>query len=173
MLGWALRVVVVCVVISVAVGIALISYEPLWRLPIRGSGATAAVQPAPRRVASNELVYRRAPNGHFYVDAEVDGGRVHFLVDTGASDVVLTPNDARAAGLSLQELDFSNRIETANGEAHVAGATLRRMSLSQLEVFDLPVLVIDHDMPASLLGMNFLRRLDGYEIRDNELILRW
>ena len=123
--------------------------------------------------AHNTLTYRAGSDGHFYVDAFVNGAPVRFMVDTGATVVALSPDDARAVGLADGDLRFSETMSTANGQAHAARATLRSVRLDQLEIADVPAVVMEQSMPVSLLGLSFLGRLDGYSISDGVLTIEW
>lgn len=135
--------------------------------------ALAAAAPARPAAAANELVYRADRSGHYLVEASVNGAPVRFLVDTGATVVALTPEDARAAGLAPGDLRFSQVMSTANGAARAAPTRLRSLRLGQLELEDVPAVVMERPMAISLLGMSFLSRLDGYSIRDGVLTLEW
>ena len=94
-----------------------------------------------------------------------------MLVDTGASAVVLSPDDARKIGLDLNRLVFSQRVRTANGEANAAPIRLREIRVRSITVRDVPAMVNRAPMDASLLGLTFLNRLGGYAVRDNVLTL--
>ncbi|MGO8918416.1 MAG: TIGR02281 family clan AA aspartic protease [Stellaceae bacterium] len=139
--------------------------------------AAAAPHPAaaPRaaKAPSNTLVVAADAHGHFFVDASVNGAPVRFLVDTGASMVALTPADARAAGLADAASGDRLTINTAHGAATAAQASLRSLRLGQLELADVPAVVMDNALPVSLLGMSFLGRLEGYRIRDGILTIEW
>jgi aspartyl protease family protein len=176
MLAWTLRAVVVILLASTALALAVAPGGILEHFLDRGrSEVASASQPAARHPVQipNETVYRRARDGHFYVDAEVNGTRIHFLVDTGATFVSLSPDDARSAGLRLFESDYTARTMTANGVTRVAPVTLPQIELDQLRLFDVRAVVLEKPMPVSLLGMSFLSRLQGYETRNDELVLRW
>ena len=173
MLAWALRTVVFTVLGSLAL-VLLVSRgggmvdRSQERRPSAPETAAAHSAPTP-----NESVYRRASDGHFYVDADVNGTRIHFLVDTGATYIALSPDDARTAGLRVFESDYTARTSTANGVTRVAPVTLRQIEVDQLQLFDVRAVVLEKPMPVSLLGMSFLSRLQGYETRGDELVLRW
>jgi len=175
MLSSAVRTVLVWVVVAGVAAFAFAPGGPLTKFMTRPSPAAAASAPARPavRAAANEADFRRARDGHFYVDADVNGARVHFLVDTGATVVVLSADDARAAGIRTSPADFNQRASTANGVARMAAVTLREVGVQQLSLYDVPAAVMEQPMPVSLLGMSFLSRLQGYETRDDELILRW
>jgi aspartyl protease family protein len=95
-----------------------------------------------------------------------------MLVDTGASLVTLTPEDAQNAGVTRGELVYSARVNTANGVARMAPIKLREVRIDQLSVYDVPAAVIEN-LNISLLGMSFLNRLQGYEMRDGKLTINW
>jgi aspartyl protease family protein len=171
MLAWMLRTVVVVMLVCGAVVLGLAPGGPLDRFLDRGQPVPAS-PPRPAAVP-NESVYRRARDGHFYVDADVNGARIRFLIDTGATFVALSPEDARSAGLRIFESDYTARTNTANGVTRVAPVTLRQVELEQMQLFDVRAVVLERPMPVSLLGMSFLSRLQGYETRNDELVLRW
>ena len=176
MLAWTLRTVVLSLIACGALALVLAPGGVVDRYlsrQIPGPSPTiqaATVRPVP---APNENVYRRARDGHFYVDADVNGARIRFLVDTGATYVALSPDDARSAGVRVFDSDYTAQTSTANGVTRVAPVTLREVELDQLQLFDVRAVVLEKPMPVSLLGMSFLSRLQGYETRNDELVLRW
>ncbi|RMD62666.1 MAG: TIGR02281 family clan AA aspartic protease [Alphaproteobacteria bacterium] len=122
---------------------------------------------------AQSVIVPRDASGHFIVTATVDGAEVQFLIDTGATLVVLGREDAERVGLDPAALDYDARIETANGAIMAARVTLEEIRFGDLETFDIPALVTRAPLPASLLGMSFLNRLAGYEVGEEGLILRW
>ena len=78
----------------------------------------------------------------------------------------------RAAGITRGELVYGARVNTANGVARMAPVTLREVRIDQLSVYDVPAAVIEN-LNISLLGMSFLKRLQGYEMRDGKLTITW
>ena len=122
--------------------------------------------------AGGELEFRRGSDGHFYIDAEVNGRPMRFLVDTGASDIVLTPADARRLGFTPSALTFNRIYETANGVGRGAPVVLDNVTVGAIRFQAVPASVNDSPMSDSLLGMSFLDRLSGYEVRGDSLILR-
>lgn len=123
--------------------------------------------------SDGELVLEAQRNGHFLLEARVDGRDVTFMVDTGASAVVLRPEDARRLGFYPGTLDYDVVFETANGRAHAAMVTLRELTIGELELADVPAAVVQQPMPISLLGMTALSRLDSYRVEGERMILRW
>ena len=110
-------------------------------------------------------------NGDFVVEALVQGEPVVFIVDTGASDVVLSPEDARRIGFKPDRLEYTQRYQTANGVIFGAPVKLDWMSVGGINLYDVRASVPDSDLRYSLLGMSFLNRLGGFEVRDGVLTL--
>jgi aspartyl protease family protein len=174
-IGWALRWVVLCcgiAIFAVAVlerGAALLSN----RVPQPASDArpAASIHPAVDPT-SNTIVFAANDRGHVILNAAVNGAAVRFLVDTGATLVALTQEDAQAAGITSGQLNFSARVSTANGSARMAPLTLRELRVGQFSAYDVPAAVLEN-LHVSLLGMSFLSRLRGYEMREGKLTIHW
>jgi aspartyl protease family protein len=128
----------------------------------------------PRQVNFDDqgkIVVPRAPDGHYYLDAEVNGAPVRFVVDTGATGMVLTREDAEAVGLDPGTLQFFGRAMTANGEVRTAPVRLNTMRLGSVTDSNIPAVVNGGEMSQSLLGMDYLHRWGRIEITRGELIL--
>jgi len=170
MIGWALRQLVIWG------GVALLLFAVGRQLATPpGAPVPAAATPPPeeaRGAAPNSLVFHANPQGHVVLDASVNGAPVKFLVDTGATTVTLTLRDAAAAGLSGNDLVFSQRTMTANGVGRVALVRLRELRIDQLVVDDVAAAVDEH-LFMSLLGQSFLTRLDSYEMKNGVLTLNY
>ena len=117
------------------------------------------------------LSFDAGPDGHFRIQARVNGGRVTFMVDTGASDIVLTPGDARRIGIDPATLVFDQFAETANGTVSGAAIRLDSLVMGSIEMNQLPATVNGADMSESLLGMEFLNRLHGWRVENGVLTL--
>jgi aspartyl protease family protein len=125
------------------------------------------------RPSSNRtLVYHADRRGHFSLTATVDGAPTRFVVDTGASLVALTLDDARAAGIGRSELVFNQLTQTANGRVRFAPVILREIRIEQLSIENVPAAVIEN-LDQSLLGMSFLKRLKSFEMREGALTISW
>lgn len=131
-------------------------------VPSRGIGVGAA------------MTFQAEANGHFVVDAEVNGARVQFLVDTGATDVALTLSDARRIGIDTAALNFYRPYRTANGQVYGAPVRLEEVSVGVITLHDVAASVSQSDgqLSQSLLGMTFLSRLSSYEVSQETLTLR-
>lgn len=176
MIGWALRWVVLwCGVALLCVGVwdrggGFLSNPA--QTPDPGARSGPSAKPAAGSPVVNTLVYPADGRGHVLVDAVINGASVRLLVDTGASLVSLTPEDARAAGLTPGELVFNRRASTANGPVRMAPVTLREIRIGQLAIDDVLATVLEN-LGVSLLGMSFLGRLQSYEMRDGKLTISW
>jgi aspartyl protease family protein len=174
MIGWALRLSLVWVGLSLL--FVLVVRHPgdfLPAPPAAPAPARAIAIPKPRANPDDDeqrLVYFADRRGHFVVDVTVNGAPLHMLVDTGATFVALTPEDARAAGFAIRDLAFVGAARTAGGTVRVAPVTLSEVSLGQLTLYDVKAAVIG-SLNMSLLGMSFLDRLKGYEMRDGKLYI--
>ena len=111
--------------------------------------------------------------GGFYVEGEINGAPAHFMIDTGATSIVLSPADAKRAGIDVDALDYSEPSQTANGAGWGAPARVARLVVGNIELDDVPVMVNKAPMDSSLLGQAFLKRLDSYDVRDGHLTLHW
>jgi clan AA aspartic protease (TIGR02281 family) len=136
--------------------------------------ANAVQLPTVLRAAPSKhtLEYRAGPLGHVVVTAAVNGAPIRFLVDTGASTVALSTADARAAGINPDALVYNKTTTTANGAVRVAPVLLREIRIEQLSVENVPA-VVATNLSGSLLGMSFLSRLKGFEMRDGALTFSW
>ena len=125
-------------------------------------------------VSRGRIVELRAGNhGHYYASAEVNGRPIDVLVDSGASIVALTYEDARRAGVSVRDSDYTHRVSTANGLAKVAPVTLERVSIGDITVRNVQAAVSEPGkLGTSLLGMSFLGRLQQIDIRSGVLVLK-
>lgn len=117
------------------------------------------------------LVVRDA-GGHFHLDANVEGTPVRFLLDTGASAVVLTYEDAMRIGLSPDTLSFSVPVATANGRTVVAPVRLRNITVGDARMQGVRSYVArDGSLETSLFGMSALDRLQTWRIEGDRLIM--
>lgn len=136
----------------------------------------AAVQPvvrAPEPTSSGRsMMLDSDRQGHFKVEARVDGRQLNFMVDTGASLVVLRRSDAAEVGIRPLPADYTATVSTANGKIKAARAKLDRIELGDITVFDVPALVLpDETLAQNLLGVSFLSKLRRYEYANGRMVL--
>jgi len=139
------------------------------------TAANANVATAP--VAAQEPAYARTVTitsgngGHFQTEAVINGRRLNFMVDTGASLIALRERDAAVLGIHPAERDYTARVSTANGTVMAARVSLNRVSIGGVAVDDVAALVLpDQALGQNLLGMSFLSRL-RWEQRNGRLVL--
>jgi aspartyl protease family protein len=121
---------------------------------------------------SGDIAIRRSGDGHFRLTAIVDGKSIRFLVDTGASLIALTRHDAQSLGFDTERLTYGLRLSTANGTAWAAGVSLGEVVVGSIRARDVNASVSRDGLPESLLGLTFLNRLSGYEVRGDTMILK-
>jgi aspartyl protease family protein len=122
-------------------------------------------------VGKGSISFEAWPDGQFRIDAVVNGTPVIFLVDTGATDVVLTLRDAKRLGYDPRDLDFSESYTTANGGVMGAPIVLPEIAIGPIRMHDVAAAVNGAPMPHSLLGVTFLDRLESFEVNDGALTL--
>jgi aspartyl protease family protein len=139
-----------------------------------GNQQTSEAAERSRPTLSGRTVELRArANGHYHADAEINGRRVEVMVDTGASQVALTFEDASRAGVYVRDSDFTQFVRTANGLARVAPVMLDRVSIGDITVRGVPASVSERgSLGTTLLGMSFLKRLNRVDMRSGTLILQ-
>lgn len=130
------------------------------------------VSPRQQIDAAGEIVLPRQPNGHYYLTLDVNDVPVDFVVDTGASQIVLSQEDAARVGIDPASLRYLGVANTANGQVRTAPVWLDRISLGEMQDFEVPAVVNDGQMDGSLLGMTYLDSFDTIQIRNGELILQ-
>ena len=158
----------------------LMQYAAVWGLIFLGVIAAVGLwgdirqTVAPRQTVALEqgrLAVPRAPDGHYYMTLDVNGTPTRFVVDTGASQVVLTRDAAERAGIDTDRLAYFGRAMTANGEVAIAPVRLESLGSGPLLEQGMRVWVNSGEMPESLLGMTYLNRFDRIEIADGRLVL--
>lgn len=120
-----------------------------------------------------QVSLRKAMNGHFMADALINGAPVTFIIDTGATTIALAYDDAIAAGFEPEKLSFTVPIQTANGPALAAPVRLDLVEVGAIRRDRLRATVAEKGkLERSLLGMNFISSLSGFEMRRDEIILK-
>lgn len=135
----------------------------------------AKLPPPKAKMQTNGATVRvdRSEDGHYYVEARLDGRPLTMLVDTGASAVALARKDARALGIDPPDHAFVGEATTAGGPARIAPIVIRRLQVGPIVAENVPAAVIDVDRPMPpLLGQSFLGELAEFSVRDGELVMR-
>lgn len=151
----------------VLIFIGAIAVAGLWPL-IQQTVAPQAVQ-----TGDGEMMIPIRRDGHAYLTAKVNGVDVRFVVDTGASLVALSRDDAERVGLNPDDLAYYGLAQTANGRVRTAPVMLKSISIGDFVGHDVSGAVIDGDVGMSLLGMAFLSRFARVSFEGDRLMLEW
>ena len=126
---------------------------------------------AGQAIDGQQMRFTAGADGQFRVEATVGSTPMTFLVDTGASEVMLSPADARRLGYEPSTLAYTRIYQTANGTVRGAPVTIPEISIGPIRLTNVEASVNEHDADGSLLGMSFLGRLSGYQVSGNTLTL--
>ncbi len=118
------------------------------------------------------LVIKRAEDGHFWIRTTINGATVPMMIDTGASNVVLSPADAKRAGINTAALRFNNIAATANGDVTFATTKVDTLELGTFKLVQFPVTVNGTAMQGSLLGLRLMNEFSSYEVSGDTMILK-
>ncbi len=164
------------IVVAIGIAVAMIGHS---RAPAP-SGANESIQSAPAASefvparadpADGSIELKREPNGHFYAEVEINGTPVHMLVDTGASGIALSREDARKAGIATS-IGMNDVIgQGAAGSVHGEFVLIDRIALGRASSEHMPAAVLDSG-GQSLLGQDFLRKFASVEIHGDTMRLR-
>ncbi len=122
--------------------------------------AAAKAAPAPQTASPSSMTIRRGDNGHYSVAGSIDGRRMDFLIDTGASSIALRESDAARLGIHPTARDYTGVVSTANGMIRVAPVELNRVEVGPITVYNVQAVVLpDRLIGQNLLGMSFLSRV--------------
>ena len=124
-----------------------------------------------RPVDERTIELRRADDGHFYARVRVNDAEIRFMVDTGATNLVLSRQDARRIGLAMDSLNYLLPSSTANGTVYGAGVVLDRVELGGFVDTDVRAMVNGGRMSVSLLGMSYLDRFRRFSVEGDRLLL--
>ena len=176
-LRWAIGKAMVVLIVGVVAAMMINwSDDILTRMRVSAVGKPPNTRLSEETISTGQrtLVLQADPQGHFWVDGEINGVSIPFMIDTGATSVALDRETAARIGVRPSAREFTGRSDTANGTARVAPIVLRQLSIEQMTVREVQAHVLEGSMHGiGLLGMSFLRRLDGYEVRGDRLYLRW
>jgi len=140
--------------------------------PSQAAAVQSDEQPQQSSAGQHKMILDSGRDGHFRVDARVDGRHVDFVVDTGATLVIIRETDAAMIGIRPMRSDYTAAVSTANGKINAARARLNRIEIGDITVYDVPALVLpDEALSQNLLGVSFLSRLRRYEYADGRLVI--
>ena len=155
-------------VFSAALGTSLVCAGALFVIDSPDVSARLFGKPLP--MAAPAVL--RAADGHYWAEASVDGRTMRMLVDTGASLVTLDRDDARRLGVYVGDDEFTHTLNTAAGPVKASPVTLRTLTVAGVRLNHVEAMVVDHKLPAPLLGMSYLGRLSAFEARPDGIVLK-
>lgn len=141
------------------------SFAALW------ASITGEINPAAAQSTGSTVTLRKSDDGHFWAQVRINGQTIRMMVDTGATDIALDPDDARRVGIDVESLSFNIPVSTANGPSTAASARVQSVALGSIVRDDLRVSVMRTQGGVSLLGMRFLGELSEVKVQGDALIL--
>jgi aspartyl protease family protein len=171
-----MRSVLIFAALALAAGAVVPKYAAQMQHGNAAPTMMAAARPEPA-VASNaadsrSVVIAPGPNGHFEVAGSIDGRRLEFMVDTGASVIALTSRDAAMLGLHPAESEYTATVRTANGTVRAAPVMLDMVEIDDIAVHNVAAMVMPEGaLSDNLLGLTFLSRLRRFEYSAGRLVL--
>lgn len=138
----------------------------------KAMNAFASVQPQTANAGVRSVSVTRDSRGHFQTEARVDGRRLGFMVDTGASVIALNEKSAAQIGVRPRPGEYTANVSTANGPIKAARTRLAMVEIGGLVVRDVDALVLpDEALSENLLGMSFLSKLRRFEMAGGKLVM--
>jgi aspartyl protease family protein len=168
-IGTVVRYALIWIAIAVGIAAAYTVHED-----VESFGARMLADFLPSRgmtMGPHSIAFKAANDGHFHVDAVVDGVGLKMLVDTGATVVSLSRRDAARVGIDVSRLTFTQRVQTANGTVLAAPVTLRELRVGPIALANVRAADNDGRTEESLLGVSFLGRLQSYTVSGKTLTL--
>jgi len=157
-----------------------LQHAAIWLLIILGLAlaygfkdqlASALYPDAARDAGGQTIALSRSSDGHFYARVMVNGTEVRFMVDTGATSIVLSEADARRIGIDTRKLSYVLPSSTANGTVMGAGVVLDRVELGGIVDRDVRAVVNGGEMSGSLLGLAYLDRFRSFKVEGDSFVL--
>lgn len=165
-----IRILLVLIMLAATAG-AVVAYGDPGQLARAGSRVSYLLRKRSQPL-EREVQIVRGPNGEFDLQARINGVNAPMVIDTGATQVVLTYETAKAVGLPLELLNYDVDLETAGGHTRAARLTLDRLAIGKLVERSVPALVVPRGlMKTNLLGMSFLDRMERWEVHADRLML--
>jgi len=132
----------------------------------------ARAAPEPETLIGRKVRLAADERGHFTAEFKLNGRRVVAMVDTGATLVAINVSTARRIGIQLAPEDFKYKVDTANGMARAATATIDKLQIGKIFVANVEAVVLDDSaLNSTLMGMSFLKRLGKFQVEDGALLM--
>ena len=118
-----------------------------------------------------QLVLNIAQDGHYYLNVKIKNQEVRFMIDTGASDMVIDEKIALKLGYDLRNINYNKIFQTANGQSYGASISFDEVDVSGVKFYNVQASITNSDLVIPLLGMSFLQKFYKYEFFRDKLIL--
>ena len=125
------------------------------------------------QINEKQIAITVSNNGHYYIEIKINQHPITFMVDTGASDIVLNLSDSKKVGINFDKIYSFKKYQTANGSITSGLTQIKEMELGKIKFYNVDVSISDRDMGTSLLGMSFLNRFKKYEFYQDRLVLTY
>ncbi len=168
-MGEAMKHLVIWLCIGFVVFVGVVYLEGMDGFKTKMSGALFPSTPQVNE--KGDIVLNKMENGHFYLNAHIGGEKILFMVDTGASEVVLSKKDARKLDIDVDRLSFDKMVSTANGMGRAASYRLDELEVGGVIFSDIRASINGGEMRNSLLGMSFLEKLTSFTVQGNQLVM--
>jgi len=129
-------------------------------------------KPEPKTSGGSITLKKNPRDGQFWTDARINNKKINLLVDTGASAIALTPDDAKRAGVKLKDLSYDIPVNTAGGQVMAARTTLKTVKVGPIRVKNVTAVVIPEGLHVSLLGMTYLGQVRKIEVSSDKMVLK-
>ena len=159
---------------AIVAGLGTFTAQMASRMTPAPTSATRAAQaaPVPAQSGLRTLSIPRDPRGHFATEGRIDGQRIDFMVDTGASVIALNESSAARFGLRPTPTQYNASVTTANGTVKAAPTHLAVVEVGGLIVRDVDAMVLpDEALSENLLGLSFLAKLKRFEYANGQMVL--
>ena len=162
---------IVTIIIAVLVGWTAGGHPPKPARAAVAVRAKASATDLQTQAIAGTVELKRSWQGHFTSGGYANDAPLTFMIDTGATQVVLSRSDAERAGVHVLDGDFDGEARTASATVRVARVRLRRVRIGEIQISDVPALVIDVPDAMPLLGQSFLARVDRVSIEGDRMTL--
>ena len=120
---------------------------------------------------ADETVLARQGDGHFYADVDVNGDEIRFMIDTGASGIALTAQDAETLGFTWSDDELGVVGRGVSGDVYGKQVRLQSVQLGDLEIAEVDAVIIPSGLDVSLLGQSFLSKAGTVTIENDEMVI--
>ncbi|HTS93037.1 MAG TPA: hypothetical protein VMG55_13600 [Stellaceae bacterium] len=174
MVGWSVRLGASSIVVM-----GILAWGIATRAPSSAPTAQVAAPAAAERGGgmfyrpTHQMSYRSVRDGSFRLEASASSHPLHFVFRPDIGPNVLRADDARLSGVDISKLAYTEGVPELGSDLHAARATVPMLTFHEVTLFNVEVLVVDGYLAGPILGRDFLKRFDSFDLNREELTLRW